>query len=58
MNQRYNILLYPFSALDPDPLDPQDSGFLEQAPRKYADPQIWIQVPKYQPKHFTLNTKI
>ena len=24
---------------DPDPLDPQDFGFLDQDPQKYADPK-------------------
>ena len=36
------------SAWDPDPLDPQDFGFLDPDPQKYANP--WIQGPKYQPK--------
>ena len=39
---------------DPDPLDPQDFGFLDQDPQKYADPRIQIQGAKYQPK--TLKT--
>ena len=40
------------SALDPDtdPLDPQDFGFLDMDPQKYADPRIRIQGVKYQPK--------
>ena len=40
------------SALDPDtdPLDPQDFGFLDTDPQKYADPRIRIQGVKYQPK--------
>ena len=29
-----------FSAEDPDPLDPQDFGFLDPDPQKYADPQV------------------
>ena len=39
-----------FSAQDPDPLDPQDFGFLDPEPQKYADPRIRIQGAKYQPK--------
>ena len=35
---------------DPDPLDPQDFGFLDPDPQKYADPRIRIQGVKYQPK--------
>ena len=35
---------------DPDPLDPQDFGFLDPDPQKYADPRIRIQGAKYQPK--------
>jgi len=31
-----------------DPLDPQDFGFLDPDPEKYADPRI--QGVKYQPK--------
>ena len=27
------------SAQDPDPLDPQDFGFLDPDPQKYADPK-------------------
>ena len=40
------------SAWDPDPLDPQDFGFLNPYldPQKYADPRIRIQGVKYQPK--------
>ena len=38
------------SAQDPDPLDPQDFGFLDPDPQKYADLQIRIQGEKYQPK--------
>ncbi len=30
------------SAKDPDPLDPQDFGFLDPDPQKYADP--WIRI--------------
>ena len=43
---------------DPDPLDPQDFGFLYLDPetQKYADPRIRIQGAKYQPK--TLKTQI
>ena len=37
------------SAQDPDPLDPQDFGFLDPDPQKYEDPQIRIQEAKYQP---------
>ena len=33
------------SAYDPDPLDPQNFGFLD--PEKYADPWIRIQGAKY-----------
>ena len=38
------------SAKDPDPLDPQDFGFLDPDPdqKKYVDPRI--QGGKYQPK--------
>ena len=39
-----------WSAQDPDPLDPQDFGFLDPDPQKYADPRIRIQGGKYQPK--------
>ena len=35
---------------DPDPLDPQDFGFLDPDPQKYADPRIRILGVKYQPK--------
>ena len=35
---------------DPDPLNPQDFGFLGPDPQKYADPRIRIQGVKYQPK--------
>ena len=38
---------------DPDPLDPQDFGFLVPDPQKYADPRIRIQGAKYQPKTAT-----
>ena len=38
------------SAQDPDPLDPQDFGFLDPDLQKYADQQIQIQGAKYQPK--------
>ena len=40
------------SALDPDPLDPQDFGFMDLDPdsQKYVDPWIRIQGVKYQPK--------
>jgi hypothetical protein len=31
-------------------LDPQDFGFLDPDPQKYADPRIRIQGAKYQPK--------
>ena len=43
------------SAQDPDPLDPQDFGFLDPNPdpQKYADPWIRIQGAKYQPKTAT-----
>ena len=30
--------------------DPQDFGFLDPDPQKYADPRIRIQGGKYQPK--------
>ena len=51
---------------DPDPLDPQDFGFLDPDPdpQKYADPWILIQGVKYQPKtsakknRFTPKTQI
>ena len=53
------------SAQDPDPLDPQDFGFLDPDPdpQKYADPRIWIQGKIYQPKtatkqNFNLKTQI
>jgi len=43
--------------------DPQDFGFLDTEPQKYADPRIRIQGVKYQPKTaekklFTLKTQI
>ena len=38
------------SAKDPVPWDPQDFGFLDPDPQKYADPRIRIQGVKYQPK--------
>ena len=49
--------------LDPDPLDPQDFGFLDPDPQKYADPRIRIHEAKYQPKtatkqNFNLITQI
>jgi len=31
-------------------LDPEDFGFLDPDPQKYADPRIRIQGVKYQPK--------
>ena len=31
-------------------MDPQDFGFLDPDPQKYADPRIRIQGVKYQPK--------
>ena len=33
-----------------DPLDPQDFGFLDPDPQKYADPRIRIQGAKYRPR--------
>ena len=52
------IAILESSAQDPDPLDPQDFGFLYLDPetQKYADPRIRIQGAKYQPK--TLKTQI
>ena len=50
-----NALKYNFiaclknSAYDPDPLDPQDFGFLDPDPQKYADPRIRIQGAKNRP---------
>ena len=43
---------FPKCFKDPDPLDPQDFGFLDPDPdpQKYADPRIRIQGAKYQPK--------
>ena len=38
------------SAQDPDLLDPQDFGFLDPDPPKYADSRIRTQVGKYRPK--------
>ena len=35
---------------DPDPLYPQDFGFLDPDPQKYADQRIRIQGVKNQPK--------
>ena len=35
---------------DPEPLDPQDFGFLDPDPQKYVDPRFRIQGTKYQPK--------
>ena len=42
--------LFETSAQDPDPLDPQDFGFLDPDPQKCADPRIQVQGVKYQPK--------
>ena len=36
---------------DPDPLDPQDFGFLDLDPQKYADPRIRIQKGKILTKN-------
>ena len=33
-----------------DPEDPQDFGFLDPDPQKYADLRIWIKGGKYHPK--------
>ena len=46
----FNSYLSRISAQDPDPLDPQDFGFLDPYSQKYADPRIRIQGAKYQPK--------
>ena len=35
---------------DPDPLDPQDFGFMDPDTQQYGDPWIPIQGVKYQPK--------
>ena len=40
------------SAFDPDPLDPQDFGFLDPDSQKYADPWIRTQGNEYQSKTF------
>jgi hypothetical protein len=37
-------------------LDPEDFGFLDADLQKYADPRIWIQGVKYQPKTAKKNT--
>jgi len=37
-------------------LDPQELGFLDPDPQKYADPRIRIQGVKYQPKTATKKT--
>ena len=37
-------------------MDPQDFGFLDPDPQKYADPRIRIQGAKYQPKTANKNT--
>ena len=64
---RYNCDQFVYvatSAWDPnsDPFDPQDFGFLESDPQKYADPRIRIQTVKYQPKtakkKFTFNPNL
>ena len=64
---RYNCDQFVYvatSAWDPnsDPFDPQDFGFLESDPQKYANPRIRIQGAKYQPKterkKITLKTQI
>ena len=44
------MLLVCISAMDPDPLNPQDFGYLDPNPQKYADQRIRIQGVKYQPK--------
>ena len=48
----YTLWKHPLvsSAYDPDPLDPQDFGFLDPDSQKYADPRIRIHGVKYQPK--------
>ncbi len=49
MGQQVGISIFIIiSAYDPDPLDPQDFGFLDPDPQKYAKPRI--QGVKYQPK--------
>ena len=45
-----NFIFLFFSAYDPDSLDPQDFGFLDPEPQKYADPRIRIQGNKCKPK--------
>jgi len=47
------------SALDPDPLDSQDLGFLDPDPQKYADPRIRIQgnQPKTEKNFLLLKPK-
>ena len=60
-------IIYSKCAQDPapDPLDPQDFGFLDPDPdpQKYSDPLFRIQGEKYQPKtekknFFTTKTQI
>ena len=48
----YTLWKHPLvsSAYDPDPLDPQDFGFLDPDPQKYANPLLRIQDAKYQQK--------
>ena len=57
-----SVKLILISAKDPDSLDPQDFGFLDPEPQKYADPRIRIQGAKYQPKteekNFIVKTQI
>jgi len=38
-------------------LDPQNVGFLDPDPEKYADPRIWIKGATFQPNPNTLLSK-
>ena len=45
-----SLLVFKTVLRDPDPLDPQDFGFLDPDPQKYADLRIRIKGGKYHPK--------
>lgn len=40
-----------FSVQDPNPVDPQNFGFLDSSPQKYVVPRIRIQGTKYPHPH-------
>ena len=46
MEKIFDILIV-ISAEDPDQLDPQDFGFQDPDPQKYAEPRIRMQGVKY-----------